>query len=110
VSQTPARIVEEALEHLGLIRSHLAYVPTHPQVALDAVCLRLSAAIDRVGSLPPEMRDAVCDGRWADARAMRNRIAHGYATVDPVLVLKAIERDLEPLENRLVQMAEGAGR
>lgn len=105
MSRTPARIVEEALEHLGVIRSHLAPVPTHPEGVLDAVSLRLSAAIDRVGSLPPEMRDAVSDGRWADARAMRNRIAHGYAAVDPVLVQKAIERDLEPLESRLLQAA-----
>jgi uncharacterized protein with HEPN domain len=106
VSQTPERLIEEALEHLAAVRAHLAHVPYHPDVALDAVCHRLATAIDRVGQLPPDMREAACGGGWRDARALRNRIVHGYRTVDPHLVLRAIEREVEPLERGLADAAE----
>lgn len=105
MSQTQERLIEEALEHLAAVRAHLAHVPYHPDVALDAVCHRLATAIDRVGQLPPEVRDAACGGGWRDARALRNRIVHGYRTVDPLLVLRAIESEVEPLERGLARAA-----
>jgi uncharacterized protein YutE (UPF0331/DUF86 family) len=36
---------------------------------------------------------------------MRNRIVHGYSTVDPVMVLRTLERRLEPLERGLDDVA-----
>ncbi|WP_282946407.1 HepT-like ribonuclease domain-containing protein [Cellulomonas endometrii] len=105
MSATPAALVEEALEHLGRVRAHLALVSYHPDLALDAVCLRLAAALDCVGRLPPDLRDAACDGAWPVVRGMRNRIVHGYSTVDPVMVLRTLERRLEPLERGLDDVA-----
>lgn len=106
MTRTPVHHVEDALEHLGVVRSHLDHVPTQAGLALDAVCMRLSAAIESIGRLPGPMRDAVCSGKWDRARGLRNRLVHGYESVEPAEVLRALERELDPLERGLHDAAD----
>ena len=99
--RTTSDLVDEALEHLDALREHVDDLGLDHRTAFDAVCLRLAVAIDCLSQLPPDLRDVVCDGRWPSVRATRNRIVHGYFSVDEEVVREAVRRDVEPLRHRL---------
>jgi uncharacterized protein with HEPN domain len=62
------------------------------QTVADAVCLRLASAIECVADLSPELRAQAFGEDWPLIWATRNRIAHGYATID-LSIIKATVRD-----------------
>jgi uncharacterized protein with HEPN domain len=41
---------------------------------------------------------------WSDLYTMRNRVAHGYFSVDLEIVWKTIQRDLPPLARDIAQL------
>jgi uncharacterized protein with HEPN domain len=43
---------------------------------------------------------------WSDMVAMRNRIAHGYFSIDLEIVWRTIERDLPELEENIIKLLE----
>lgn len=45
---------------------------------------------------------------WAALYAMRNRVAHGYWTVDLTVVWRVIERDLPDLEDQIRKLVDSA--
>ena len=52
------------------------------QLVIDAICMRLSAAIEALSQVDDQTRDALFGSDWPLMWGMRNRIAHGYASVD----------------------------
>lgn len=100
-------LIEDALEHLEVLKKHVARGAMDTQVGMDAASLRLASAVERLTHLPPPLRDAVCGDDWPAIRAMRNRIAHGYLTVDPGAVRDTVMHDLGPLEQALREMHAG---
>ncbi|VTR77574.1 HepT-like ribonuclease domain-containing protein [Cellulomonas hominis] len=102
MTRTTADLVAEALEHVDALRKHVAVLGLDHQAGFDAVCLRLAVAIDCIAQLPPVLRDTVCGGSWPSVRATRNRIVHGYFTVDAEVVRMAVDRDVGPLRARLL--------
>jgi uncharacterized protein with HEPN domain len=101
VRASSADLIAEALLHLAVIRDHVAEEGLESDLGMDAASMRLSAAIERLTHLPPELQEAACGEDWPAVRAMRNRIAHGYFTLDRGAVRDTVLHDLGPLEERL---------
>lgn len=55
----------------------------------------------------PEIRARYPEIPWTRAVGMRNEIIHGYATVDPEVVLRTIAQDLPPLIKNLESALRG---
>jgi uncharacterized protein with HEPN domain len=85
----------EALEHLEILRAHVEAGSWEDQVTVDAVCLRLAAAIDASSRLSEAARAEAFGTLWPAVRATRNRIVHGYVTVDAEIVRATVEHDLD---------------
>ncbi|MFE6233756.1 DUF86 domain-containing protein [Cellulosimicrobium sp. NPDC057862] len=92
--RTDADHARDALEHLAMIGHHVAEGGWGRQVVVDAVCLRLAASIEAASRLSEEARTVAFGATWPVIWATRNRIAHGYATVDPQIVRATVENDL----------------
>ena len=108
--RTAADLADEALEHLDVLREHVWLAGAESRTAIDAISLRRSSALDCIGQLPPDVRDAVCDQEWPAVRSTRNRIAHGYSVVDADVIRAAVATRLDALEERLrVVAASGTG-
>lgn len=56
---------------------------------------------EAVRHLPDELKATNQDIPWTEMAAMRNRIVHGYFSVDDSILFETIETDLKPL---LLQM------
>ena len=97
-------LVDEALLHLEVLHDHVAELGMDQPTGFDATCLRLSVAIDCVSRLPRDLQDAVCGEERSSIRAMRNRIAHGYFSVDRDAVRDTVTHDLAPFEARLREL------
>jgi uncharacterized protein with HEPN domain len=97
-------LIDDALLHLEVLHDHVTELGMHQPAGFDATCLRLSAAIDCVTRLPRGLQDAVCGEERSSIRAMRNRIAHGYFSVDRDAVRDTVTHDLAPFEARLREL------
>ena len=95
------RVLELALSHLEIARSHAASDHSDA-VVTDAVALRL-AAVDALANLSDDTRALATQGQWDLMRGMRNRIVHGYATVSPDVVRATVDREVDPLIRRIRQ-------
>jgi len=90
-------VIRVALNHLMILQSHLVTGSLHDLVVLDAVCLRLEAAIDVSNRLDAEHRNALFGESWYAMWATRNIIAHVYDLVDFEIIAATIEQDVSPL-------------
>lgn len=107
--RSTADVLAEALTHLQLAQQHGAGDLTS-QLVIDAVSLRLAAAIDALSALPEEALDKHFGTMWAPMKGMRNRIVHGYLLVDPRIVARTVERDVPDLIARVTTALAGAPR
>ena len=107
MSRGDADYAREALEHLDVIEQHVAEGSWDQQVVVDAVCLRLAASIERASRLSEGARRTAFGDSWAAIWATRNRIAHGYTTVDATVVRATVEHDLASYAAALRGLATG---
>jgi uncharacterized protein with HEPN domain len=73
-------------------------------LAQDGVCMCLIAigeAAKRLMRDNPEVVEASPDLNWSEMARMRDRIAHGYETLDMAVVWATAHDDLGPLLERL---------
>lgn len=88
------------IELLREARLHLEHAQRYgeernlDQLSIDAICMRLSAGIEVLARLDPELRSELFEDDWAAMWGMRNRIAHGYLLVSNAIVVRTIEHDL----------------
>lgn len=59
--------------------------------------MRLSAALDSLNKLPQNTKENLFGKNWHYMRGMRNRIAHGYAVVDPATIRATVIEELPNL-------------
>jgi len=113
VSRTDAERLRDALDHLAVLERHASRGDVDDQLVLDAVSLRLAAAIEVLAGLDPGVRDRVTGGRWHLVWATRNRIAHGYALVDGAVIRATVDRDLPAFRSsvaaELARLTDGGG-
>ncbi len=88
-----------------MIYRHVAEGGWGRQVVVDAVCLRLAASIEAASRLSEEARAAAFGSTWSVIWATRNRISHGYSTVDPRIVRATVENDLGAYADALRRIA-----
>lgn len=100
----------EALEHLAVLVHHVEEGSWTQQVVVDAVCLRLAAAIDAASRISEAARRDAFGPAWPGIRATRNRIAHGYATIDQQIVRATVEHDLAGFRRALLDVAAAGER
>jgi len=109
VSRTDAERIADALDHLATLRRHASRHDLDDQLVIDAVSLRLAAAIEALAGLDEALRDEVTAGRWHLMWATRNRIAHGYAFVDGDVIRATVARDVPELEASLLGKTRDTG-
>ncbi|HET7305952.1 MAG TPA: HepT-like ribonuclease domain-containing protein [Segeticoccus sp.] len=85
--------MREALVHLELVGEY-AGGEDLDQLVIDAICMRLSAGVEVLARLDPDVRTRLFGDSWPFMSGMRNRIAHGYLLVDSSIVRKTIEIDV----------------
>lgn len=89
-------MLSEARTHFALMARH-ARGDLDDQLVIDAVCMRLSAGLESLARLDPAVRDRLFGDAWPLMWGMRNRIAHGYLSVDAAIVRRTLERDIPPI-------------
>lgn len=93
MSRSRRELLGEALVHLELAGAY-AGGEDLDQLVIDAICMRLSAGIEALARLDPDVRVRLFGDNWRFMWGMRNRIAHGYLLVDSDIVSQTIEIDL----------------
>lgn len=107
MSRSEQELISDALEHLRVLRQHLASTDLENQTVADAVSMRLAAAIEAVSQCSEARRTRMFGDDWALMWATRNRIAHGYAFVDISIIEATVAEDLPIFESRLRQEIDG---
>lgn len=107
---TPAaqQLAAQALAHLEKACEYAA-LDLNEDVVLDAIALRLVAMIDQLSKLPDDIRLQIVGDEWHVMRGMRNRIVHGYATVNPTTVRMTVEAELPTLAFRIRSYIDSRG-
>jgi uncharacterized protein with HEPN domain len=103
MSQTEQEFIEEALFHLNVLESHLERGDLDDPLILDAVTMRLAAAIESLSYLPEDRRRDMFGEDWHAMWSTRNRIAHRYVRLDNDVITRTIERRVTPLVSMLQQ-------
>ena len=96
MSRTEKEIIGETLLHLSYVEKY-AQENLDDSVYLDAISMRLSAAIDSLNRLPEGIKEDLFGKNWQYMRGIRNRIAHGYAVVDPATIQATVTQELPDL-------------
>ena len=66
----------------------------------------IGEAARNIASQAPDYAGNHPEVPWAALYAMRNRVAHGYWTVDTAIVWQVVERDLPALEIQLARLVD----
>lgn len=105
-------------DYLGHILQAMARIERHTfgvdatgfaasELIQDAVIRNLEVigeAANNIQRVDPAFTAAHPEVPWAVMYAMRNRLTHGYDTVDLAVVWKVVERDLPPLRQKVASI------
>lgn len=100
-ARTDVERLAVALEHLDILHRHLERGALDDQLVADAVSMQLSAAIAAIHDGDPALGLRLFGPTWKHIWGMRNRLAHGYLTVDPLRVADTVHDDLPEFERTL---------
>ena len=106
MSRTDRQVSQDALDHLSVLRAHLARGDLDDQTVADAVNLRLAAAIEAIAQGSDGLRERLFRDEWHIVWATRNRIAHSYIYIDHSIIMATVAEDLPALEAALVAELE----
>lgn len=102
--------IEDAIKRLriyltGLDRSH--FLADHK--TCDATALQLIIIGEAARQLPDTVRSEAPEIPWPDIVSLRNRIVHGYKTVDHGIVWDIVQSRLGELETAVRRMLTARG-
>jgi uncharacterized protein with HEPN domain len=102
--------VKSELPYLGHIADSIAAIESYvaggrerflgERLVQDAVIRNFEIIGEAAAHLPPVMRDQ-SDALWAKVIAFRNRLIHGYWSIDLLLVWDVITTDLPSLKSEV---------
>lgn len=101
MSRTDEELVRDALEHLDVLSQHLMLGSIEEPLISDAVCMRLSSAIESISQSSNSFREKYFTENWHLMKATRNLISHGYLFVDQEIIRLTIEEDVPQFESIL---------
>lgn len=101
MSRSDREATQDALDHLSVLRSHLTRADLGDQTVVDAVSLRLAAAIEAIAQGSDGLRERLFAGEWHIVWATRNRIAHSYIYIDHSIIAATVAEDVPALEAAL---------
>lgn len=90
-----------ALEHVDAIHRHLARGTLDEEIVIDAISIRLSAAIDVLNGGDPTLGERLFPAEWQTIKATRNVLAHAYHWVDDDRVRATVDNELPEFERVL---------
>lgn len=93
MSRTQRELLTDAQLHLDAIDDYTLIGLDH-DVVRDAIAMRLTALLDALGKLPQETLDDLFGDAWNAMRGMRNRLVHGYHTIDREVVRITVVEEL----------------
>jgi uncharacterized protein with HEPN domain len=111
--------VKSDLPYLGHIGDAIAAIETYvaggretflrERLIQDAVIRNFEVIGEAASRLSPSTRDSAGPA-WKKVVAFRNRLIHGYWSVDLLLVWDVIENDLPGLKREVVRLLQELGR
>ena len=107
MSRSDRELVTDALTHLAMLVEHLGRGDLNDSTVADAVCLRLAAALDALAATSETFRLQTFGDDWSVMRSTRNRIAHGYISIDMTLISATVENDIPGLVQQLRAALDG---
>ena len=103
MSRSEAERIADALDHLEALHRHLQRHDLADETVVDAVNLRLAAAIEALTGNDAMLVRRLFGDDWNLMWSVRNRIAHGYAYIDLAVVAATVRDDLPAFEEILRQ-------
>lgn len=100
MTRSTVEILRDALAHFEIMQSH-AERDLEERLVIDAVCMRLSAGIEALAALDPNVREEMFGEVWPLMWGMRNRIAHGYLLVDTTIIRQTLIHDVPSIMSRI---------
>ena len=100
MSRQPDEILRDALAHFETMLAYAEH-DLDDQLVIDAICMRLSAGVEALATLEPNVRDQLFGIDWPLMWGMRNRIAHGYLLVDTAIVRQTLAQDIPKIIDRI---------
>lgn len=82
------------------------------EMARDAVICNIEiigAAARNIARYHPDFAALHPEVPWEDVYLMRNRVAHGYFSVDLEIVWRTVQRDLPELERQVLRLKQDDG-
>ena len=100
MSRQPDEILRDALAHFEIVLAYAEH-DLDDQIVIDAICMRLSAGVEALATLEPNVHDRLFGADWPLMWGMRNRIAHGYLLVDTAIVRQTLAQDIPKIIDRI---------
>jgi uncharacterized protein with HEPN domain len=97
-----AEAIERATSYLESLQKLEEFQQS--QQVQDAVVRNIEIigeAVNQIQALAPDFIDRYPEVPWAQMRAMRNRVIHGYFFVDPKIVWTTVKDDLPRLKRQI---------
>ena len=104
MSRRDGERLQDILEAIDAIRSHLARGGLSDGLVFDAVRIRLIEIGEAIKAISPELLDNEPGHPWSDIARMRDRLAHRYFDTNQGNVTGAVEHDLEPLKAAVLRL------
>ncbi len=109
MSRDPAERLQDVLDAITAIRSHLTRGDLSDGLVYDAVKARLMEIGEAVKAIPPEILAAEPSLPWSAIARMRDRLAHHYFDTEHGHVAGTVADDLGPLEAAVRRLQAGNG-
>ncbi len=106
MSRSTDEVLADALQHLEAVQGY-ASRGLSDQMAVDAICMRLSAAIEVLASLDSGVREQLFGDTVAHAPHERPVIADGYLLLDSGIIHQTVAEDVPIIVRRLATEVRG---
>ena len=101
--------LNQALDSIGVNRSHLELMPLSETIAYDAVCMRLFQIGEVIKGLDKKVLATYPGIRHSEVIGLRNVLAHRYYELEYEMIEGTVKHDLDQLEIVIRQILSDEG-